>query len=154
MLHTRMSIDSGAATAAAILPRAVDVGSRVFKDVTSTRQRLAAERAIDDVLKDSFPASDPPSWNPGIARLDPSVREPVEDVATLDARTGVGAIGIIDVSRPHAERTFLQALVSVGGAAAISLTVPFVILLIGLPVVLAIRGLLEVITWVLGIALV
>jgi hypothetical protein len=35
----------------------------------------AAERALDDVLADSFPASDPPSWNPGVARPDP-VLEP------------------------------------------------------------------------------
>ena len=29
---------------------------------------LAAEHAIDDVLADSFPASDPPSWNAGVTR--------------------------------------------------------------------------------------
>jgi len=28
---------------------------------------------MDDVLADSFPASDPPSWTPGIARLAPSI---------------------------------------------------------------------------------
>lgn len=38
-------------------------------------QRLAVERVIDDVLADSFPASDPPSWNPGVARPDPVVPE-------------------------------------------------------------------------------
>jgi hypothetical protein len=29
-------------------------------------QRLAAERALDAVLADSFPASDPPSWTLGV----------------------------------------------------------------------------------------
>lgn len=65
MLHTRLSIHSGAATTAMMLPRTVDVGAGILEDVTSTRQRLAAERAIDDVLNGSFPASDPPSWNAG-----------------------------------------------------------------------------------------
>lgn len=40
-------------------------GLVVLVDVRDRRERLAAERAIDDVLADSFPASDPPSWNPG-----------------------------------------------------------------------------------------
>jgi hypothetical protein len=152
MLHTRMSIDSGAATAAAIVPLARDVTGRIFEEVTSTRQRLAAERAIDDVLQGSFPASDPPSWTPGVARVDPSVHEPVEDVP-IKVPAGGGAIDIIDVSRPHAERTFLQSVVSFAGAGAISLTVPFVILLIGLPFALAIRGLLEAIAWLFGAAI-
>ena len=153
MLHTRVSIHSGAATAAVVLPPAVDVGARLVEDVASTRPRLAEERAIDDVLGGSFPASDPPSWNPGVARPVPLVHEAVDDVRTIDARAGADAIGIIDVSRPHAEQTFSQALVSLAGAAAISWTVPLVILLVGLPIALAIRGLLDAITWVLGIAL-
>jgi hypothetical protein len=33
------------------------------------------------------------------------------------------------------------------------LLVPFVILLIGLPIALAVRGLLEVVGWVLGVAI-
>lgn len=153
MLYTRMSIDSGAATAAAIVPLGVDVGGRLVEGVTRRRQRQPTERAIDDVLKGSFPASDPPSWNPGIARPDPSVHGHVEDTPPIDAPAGAAPIDIIDVSRPHRERTFLQGLLSFAGAAAISATVPLVVLLIGLPFALAIRGLLEVITWVFGIAL-
>jgi hypothetical protein len=147
-----MSIDSGAATAAAIVPLAGDVSGRIFEEVTSTRQRLAAERAIDDVLKGSFPASDPPSWNPGVARPDPPIHELVED-APIRVPVGGGAIDIIDVSRPHAEPTFLQSVVSFAAAAAISLTIPFVVLLIGLPFALAIRGLLEAIAWLFGAAI-
>ena len=30
-------------------------------------QRLAAERALDAVLADSFPASDPPPWTLGVS---------------------------------------------------------------------------------------
>lgn len=152
MLHRRMSLDSRAATTAVIVPVPGDISGRVFEDVTITRQRLAAERAIDDVLKDSFPASDPPSWNPGVARPDPSVSELVED-APIEDPVGRGAIGIIDVSRPHAERTFLQVVVSFAGAGAISVTVPFVILLIGLPLALAIRGVLEAIAWLFDAAI-
>lgn len=152
MLHTRTSIDSGPATAAASVPLAGDVSDRILEEVTSTRQRLAAERAIDDVLKGSFPASDPPSWNPGVARPDPSVQEGVED-APIKIPVGGGAIDVIDVSRPHAEPTFLQSVVSFAVAPAISLTVPFVVLLIGLPFALAIRGLLEAVAWFLGAAI-
>ncbi len=35
--------------------------------------RRARADWIDEVLADSFPASDPPSWTPGIARLNPSL---------------------------------------------------------------------------------
>ena len=52
-----------------------------------------------------------------------------------------------------ADRTFLQGLVSLAGAAGIALLVPFAILLVGLPVVLAVRGVLEVIGWLFGVAL-
>ncbi|MFN7984590.1 MAG: hypothetical protein U0Q11_22325 [Vicinamibacterales bacterium] len=34
---------------------------------SQARQRRPAEADIDDTLDASFPASDPPSWTPGIA---------------------------------------------------------------------------------------
>ena len=70
MLHTRTTIEHRAAAAAAILPTMVGVDK--LADESSERgDRLAAEEALDQVLADSFPASDPPSWNPGIALLPP-----------------------------------------------------------------------------------
>jgi hypothetical protein len=147
MFHARTSIESGGAAAAAVLPLTRDVG---LEDVT--RQRLAAERAIDDVIADSFPASDPPSWNPGIARLAPLNPERVTRAVSTHGRAAAGAIDVIDVSRPHRERTFLDVMVSVAGAAGIALMVPLVMLLIGLPIVFAIRGLLELFAWGVGFA--
>jgi hypothetical protein len=47
--------------------------STPFDDaVRSVDARLDANR-VDDVLSDSFPASDPPSWNPGITRPRPII---------------------------------------------------------------------------------
>ena len=37
----------------------------------ATRENRTRSSWIDDVLADSFPASDPPSWTPGVARLCP-----------------------------------------------------------------------------------
>jgi hypothetical protein len=55
---------------------------------------------------------------------------------------------VIDVPRPHgSERTLLQALVSLAGAAGIALLVPFAIVVVGLPIALAVRGLLELFLW-------
>ena len=157
MLYTRNTIDYRNSTVAAIAPAAVGIDGRVdaFKD---RRERLAAERAIDDVLADSFPASDPPSWNPGITRLhfdgDLAHRASGQTPRTDAGEIVNGVSDVIDVSRPgRGGRTFLQGLVSLAGAAGIALAVPFVILLIGLPIALAVRGLLEVVGWVLGVAI-
>ena len=125
-------------------------------NVQHIRELLAAERAIDDVLADSFPASDPPSWNPGITRLalggNLADRASGHTPLTDAGERWHGLSDVVDVSRPTSEgRTFLQGLVSLTGAAGIALAVPFVILLIGLPVALAVRGLLEAIGWFLGV---
>ena len=121
-----------------------------FAELSSERgRRLAAEQALDDVLADSFPASDPPSWNPGIALLNPAASlepntESSEVVANRPARTA--ASEIIGVSGPiGAGRTFFKGVVSLAGAVGIALLGPFAVLLVGLPIALSVRGVLEAI---------
>jgi hypothetical protein len=157
VLYTRNTIEYRDSTLAALVPAAVGIEGRL-DDFTERRDRLAAERAIDDVLADSFPASDPPSWNPGITRLhldgDLAPRASGRTPLTDAGERGNGPSHVIDVSRPaRGGRTFLQGLVSLAGAAGIALAVPFVILLIGLPIALAVRGLLEAVGWVLGVTI-
>lgn len=157
MLYTRDTIEYRDSTLAAIVLAAVGIDGRV-DDFRGRQDRLAAERAIDDVLADSFPASDPPSWNPGITRLhfdgDLAHRASRPIPRTDAGEGGNGLSDVIDVSRStRGGRTFLQGLVSLGGAAGIALAVPFVTLLIGLPIALAVRGLLEGVGWVLGITI-
>lgn len=114
----------------------------------AVRRERQSELAIDDALAGSFPASDPPAWNPGMARPIPvdTSRNRVNNRRPSVARdeTAPGAPGAIDPSRPYrSERTVLQVLISLVGAVGIALLVPFAILLVGLPIALAVRGLLE-----------
>jgi hypothetical protein len=116
----------------------------------AVRRERQSELAIDDALVGSFPASDPPAWNPGMARPIPvgASRDRANDRRLSAARDEATAPGVIDVSRPHgSERTLLQGLVSFAGAAGIALLVPFAILAVGLPIALVVRGLLEVFVW-------
>ena len=85
---------------------------------------LNRELTVDEALAESFPASDPPSWTPGMARPGP-VR-----------RTG--------------ERTFIDGVTSFAAASGLVLLVPFVVLLVGVPIALVVRGLLEAFRWLLG----
>lgn len=114
-------------------------------------------RAIDDVLLGSFPASDPPAWSPGIARVAPPSHEAGGDRAS----GGDPPRGEPDVrpSRPPeapdsdpASPTLVQSLVSLVGVAGFALLVPFVILAIGAPVALVIRGAIDLIAWLLSFA--
>ena len=59
MLHTSTAIDYRDGVAA-VVPAIVGVG-RIGDEAGDKQARLAAEQAMDEVLVDSFPASDPPS---------------------------------------------------------------------------------------------
>ena len=80
----------------AILPVTVGLDSSA-DDFSERRKRLAAERAIDKVLADSFPASDPPSRYPGVSQLEP-VRLACPRRRSLTPRAG-SRIGFKNPSR-------------------------------------------------------
>lgn len=52
--------------------------------LSTDRKPKNKEQKIDDQLRDSFPTSDPPSFNPG------TVGAPEQDEDTRDRRTGTG----------------------------------------------------------------
>ena len=134
MLLTRPQHEYRVDTAAAILPAIV--GADKLVDDSSERQvRLAAEQALDQVLADSFPASDPPSWNPGIALRNPALGlkpQAERAEAGADTEATARASDIIDMSRSSGvDQTSLRGFVSLAGTAVIALLVPFVIFLPG-----------------------
>ena len=98
MFGNEISIEYQEAAVDAVMQGEKGIGER----------RLAAERAVDGVLSDSFPASDPPSWTLGVTH--PQIK-----------RQATNADG----------RTFLDGLSSLAGSASIALLVPLVILVIG-----------------------
>ena len=85
---------------------------------------------IDDVLAGTFPASDPPSWTPGLARPAPAIasRPAISPAAHL-----------------------AHALVSLVETAGLALLFPLAILAVGVPVALVVRALLELARWVMAI---
>jgi hypothetical protein len=137
-----------------VLPGSVTGDTQAGQADVQSR-RLAAERALDEVLAESFPASDPPSWTLGIVRPGP-----VNRAAASSAREAIAANAdqitspagrAVDVSRRSGgERTLIDVLISLAAACGVVLLVPFVILLVGLPVALLVRGFLEAVIWLIA----
>jgi hypothetical protein len=71
--HTRLDELDSAINA--ILPSLAGAGSAA-PDKRQGPPRT--ERALDEALAESFPASDPPSWTPGIARPGPAAGAPMD----------------------------------------------------------------------------
>ena len=116
------------------------------------RTTTLTAQAIDDVLAGSFPASDPPAWTPGLARLAPA-REAAPDGGSTRQDAAAPVAGVIDVSRSAAsDRTLGRAFVSLLAAMALTALVPLVVLAIGTPVALAARAVLEAAGRLVGFA--
>jgi hypothetical protein len=110
-------------------------------------------QAIDDVLAGTFPASDPPAWTQGIARLVPS-NAPRTPTANTDRDDPSDArpSDVTDMPRRrHSDPTFGKVLVSLFGAVGLALLVPLALVVVGVAVALPIRLLYEGAAWMLAL---
>jgi hypothetical protein len=86
VFRNELSIEYREATVDAVLRRGK--GLRVLQaeaEAEALQRRLAVERAVDSVLADSFPASDPPSWTLGITHPQPEHQATNAETVAPDA---------------------------------------------------------------------
>lgn len=104
-----------------------------------------AESQIDDVLSNSFPASDPPSWALGSAEAAPTDRALTPGALAMPARA------VSDTARPGRTsetspvRSAFRRLMALLGAVGLALLLPLFIVL--LPLALLYRLMLDVTGW-------
>jgi len=102
--------------------------------------RAEYERDVDVTLAGSFPASDPPSWtlgaSPWMALGDTVIAAPVP--------------AAVDVIVGDSYRFAGIRLASLGEAIMLSATVPLALLLVGVPVIVLLRGLANAIAWLIA----
>jgi hypothetical protein len=99
---------------------------------------LQTERAMDEVLADSFPASDPPPWTLG--------------VAAAEERHAVPSFRRNGVESRAVKGQLRRGLGSIAGMIAVAWFFPVAILLIGVPIALAIRLVGKGLAWIITIA--
>ncbi len=152
MLHANTTSESGFPLERLVTPASVPLP---WPEHVGDRNEQQSESAIDDALAASFPASDPPSWNPGLARLDPSTRGAIGWLAFAPRRRGTRPprpsvpAQSSWLARRASNRTLLPVLIALAGGTGIALLAPLAILVVGIPIALAVRGLLEVFLWLL-----
>ena len=96
--------------------------------------QVGLDHAVEDALTKSFPASDPTPSNPGGAV---GVARPPPVRARRD-------VVILTGDR----RTVRQWAGTAAGAIGVALLIPAAILIIGMPIALAVRGVIDAATWV------
>jgi hypothetical protein len=143
------------ANAVPIFAGHADVRTGYLEDM---RIAAASERAVDQALADSFPASDPPPWTLGvvhipsefhaIASLSRSSTESVRDEGA-PRRDTIRDVIILD-GGSRGQRTPLQWLMTLAGAVGVALLFPIAILLLGIPVALGVRGIVEAVAWLMA----